>query len=128
MRLLLDTHTFLWFTADEQALSANAKALLEDGSNELFLSYASVWEMAIKVSLAKLTLPQPYDDFLSEQLSLNDIRLLPLSLAQISAVVSLPFHHRDPFDRLMAAQALVEGLPLVSKDQIFDDYGVQRFW
>ena len=128
MRLLLDTHTFLWFIASSPDLSRNAKELLENGDNELLLSYASIWEMAIKVSLSKLNVPEPFETFISEQISVNDIRILPLSVTQISAVVSLPFHHRDPFDQLLAAQVLTEDISLVSKDLIFDQYGVQRLW
>src|ERR1700690_3897860 len=126
MRLLLDTHTFLWFAADSPELSQTAKELLEDEGNDLFLSYTSLWEIGIKVSLDKLTVPQPFETFISDQLSLNEIGLLTFSIAQISAVVTLPFHHRDPFDRLLAAQALTEDLSLVSKDRIFDEYGVKR--
>ncbi|MBI1258904.1 MAG: PIN domain-containing protein [Chloroflexi bacterium] len=128
MRLLLDTHAFLWFAADSPELSNEAKSLLENVNNDLFLSYVSLWEIGIKVSLGKLSVPQPFDAFISTQLSLNDIELLPLSIAQISTVVTLPFHHRDPFDRLLAAQSMVEDLPLVSRDEIFDVYAVKRLW
>ena len=128
MRLLLDTHTFLWFIANKAELSQTAKTLPEDGNNDLFISYASIWEMAIKVSLGKLAVPQPFEQFISGQLAVNDITLLQFSLAQISTVVSLPFHHRDPFDRLLAAQAIIEGLPLISRDAIFDVYPVKSLW
>lgn len=129
MRFLLDTHTFLWFIADDPELSSSStRERLEDGSNDLFLSYASIWEMAIKISLDKLQVSQPLEDFMSEQIRLNSINLLSFSIPQVARVASLPFHHRDPFDRLLAAQALIENLPLLSKDAIFDRYGVQRLW
>lgn len=128
MKFLLDTHTFLWFIANNPELSKAAKELLEDSNTELLLSYASLWEIAIKVSLGKLSLPEPFEAFVAEQLEVNSIELLPLSVKQISAVVSLPFHHRDPFDRLLAAQSLTEALPLVSRDTIFDEYRVSRRW
>jgi PIN domain nuclease of toxin-antitoxin system len=128
VRLLLDTHTFLWFVVDDPALSSRAKALLEDSTNDLLLSYASAWEMAIKISLDKLHVSSPFEKFLSDQLHQNGIDLLPFSIPQVTAVASMPFHHRDPFDRLLAAQVLTEKIPLVSKDAIFDRYGVQRLW
>lgn len=128
MKFLLDTHTFLWFIANNPELSKAAKALLEDSNTDLFLSYASLWEIAIKVSLGKLSLPEPFEAFVAEQLEVNSIELLPLSLKQISAVVRLPFHHRDPFDRLLAAQSLTEAIPIVSRDSIFDEYSVERRW
>lgn len=128
MKFLLDTHTFLWFIANNPELSKAAKELLEDSDTELFLSYASLWEIAIKVSLGKLSLPEPFEVFVAEQLEVNSIELLSFSLKHISAVVSLPFHHRDPFDRLLAAQSLTEAIPLVSRDTIFDEYRVNRHW
>lgn len=128
MRLLIDTHVFLWFIANSPELSNTARELLEDAESELFLSHASVWEIAIKVSLQKLKVPEPFEGFISEQLSVNSIELFPPTLKQMSALVSLPFHHRDPFDRLLAVQSLTENLPLVSRDEVFDDYGVKRFW
>ncbi len=127
MRLLLDTHAFLWFIDDDPRLSARAKSLLESDA-DLLPSAASLWEVAIKVSLGKLTLAQPFDVFLPEQLVKNAVEVLPISLAHLGAVVALPFHHRDPFDRLLAAQALVEQLPIVSADSALDAYPAQRLW
>ncbi len=111
MKLLLDTHTFLWFIEDSPKLSAEAKRLLESKA-ALLLSIASVWEMAIKISIGKLSLPSPFDDFVSEQLSKNTIELFPIRLAHLSLVSTLPFHHRDPFDRLLIAQAITEQYPI----------------
>ncbi len=127
MNVLIDTHTFLWFVNDDPQLSASAAALLE-GDNTVLLSMASLWEIAIKVSIGKLALPQPFDVFIPEQLALNDITVLPIRLADCHQVSSLPFHHRDPFDRMIIAQALVEAIPVVSVDAAFDTYAVERLW
>ena len=89
---------------------------------------ASLWEMAIKVSLGKLTLAQSFDQFIPRQLQLNQIEVLAIELPHVAAVVAMPFHHRDPFDRLMAAQCQVEALPIVSNDSVFDAYSIRRVW
>jgi len=103
MRLLLDTHTFLWFIMGSPNLSPRARTLIEDGSNEGFLSVASLWEIAIKSSLGKLTLSAPFDALIPQQLALNGIELLAVEVSPAALVSSLPFHHRDPFDRMLAA-------------------------
>ena len=126
MRLLLDTHAFLWFLSGDPSLSARARAAMEEPANDLLLSVASLWEIAIKVSLGKLTLPGDYESFLAAQLAENDIQLLGIGLAHMSRVVTLPFHHRDPFDRLLIAQAIAEQVPIVSQDRAFDAYPVNR--
>ena len=105
----------------------DGKALLE-GDNDLLLSVACLWEIAIKVSRDRLTIPQPYDVFISQQLTLNQIELLPISIPHLARVSLLPFHHRDPFDRLLIAQAIVENIAIVSVDSAFDAYPVQRVW
>ena len=128
MRLLLDSHTFLWFCMDNPQLSENAAELIEADENEKFLSVASIWEIAIKVSLGKLALSQPIEVFLPEQLKRNGIVLLPISLPHVLLMAKLPFHHRDPFDRMLAAQSLIETMPLLSIDTMMDTYGVRRFW
>ena len=128
MKLLLDTHTFLWFLEDSPRLSPTAKALIEDGSNEVFVSIGSLWEMAIKISLGKLSLSQPFETFVPEQLTTNDMILLPIAVEYTAALIALPFHHRDPFDRLLIAQSLVTHMPIVGADGVFDVYGVQRLW
>lgn len=127
MKLLLDTHTFLWFINDSPQLSADAKNLLES-EVDLALSVASLWEIAIKASLGKLTLPDTYDKFIPQQLTLNEIEILPISVAHLALVTTLPFHHRDPFDRLLIAQAMVEQISIVSIDIVFDSYTVNRIW
>src|SRR5256714_2622977 len=128
MKLLLDTHTFIWFIMGIPQLSANARALIEDVANEKFLSVASLWEMAIKLSIGKLTLTAPFDVFIPQQLSLNGFESLNIEIAHAAVVATLPFHHRDPFDRLLIAQAMVEKMPIVSIDPSFDAYLVKRLW
>ena len=127
MKLLLDTHTFLWFIDDNPQLSQKGKALLE-ADNELLLSIASLWEIAIKLSLGKLTLEMPTEVLMIQQLTRNDIDVLPITVAHLVIVSTLPLHHRDPFDRLLIAQAIVEQIPIVSADPMFDAYPVQRLW
>ena len=126
MALLLDTHAFLWWVADDERLSPRARRAI--ARQECLLSVTSCWEMAIKVSLRKLTLPFAVHRFIHEQLEINGFGLLPMTLEHTSTVAGLPFHHRDPFDRLLAAQAVDEGLRLVSADPVFEDYGVRRVW
>ena len=128
MRLLLDTHAFLWFIIGSANLSANARARIEDPSSDRLLSAASLWEIAIKTSLGKLTLSAPFDELFPAQLNLNGIELLSIKVDHLSALATLPFHHRDPFDRLIIAQTIVEKIPVVSIDAAFDAYGVTRNW
>ena len=128
MRLLLDSHAFLWFIMGSANLSVNARALIEDPANERLLSVASLWEIAIKTSFGKLTLSAPFDELIPAQLKLNGIDLLNIKVDHLSTLTTLPFHHRDPFDRLIIAQAIVEKLPVISLDGAFDTYGVTRHW
>ena len=128
MRVLLDTHTFLWFIEDNRNLSATARRIIEDGDTQPGLSVASIWEMAIKVSIGKLELRQPFESLIPQQLAENDITLLGISVSHAIRLTTLPFHHRDPFDRLLIAQAMVEQLPILGVDAAFDAYGVERIW
>jgi PIN domain nuclease of toxin-antitoxin system len=128
MRLLLDTHSFLWFIDGSSQLSTRARQLIEDMANERFLSVASLWEIAIKTSVGKLSLGQPFAALIPHQLSINGIALLGITIRHATAVADLPLHHRDPFDRMLAAQAQVEQLLIVSGDPAFDAYGVTRLW
>jgi PIN domain nuclease of toxin-antitoxin system len=128
MNLLLDTHTLLWFLRDDAKLSASAKALIEDPANRKLVSIATCWEIAIKAGVGKLNLSEPSRDLLSRELPRNNFELLPISLDHATAVESLPPHHRDPFDRLLAVQALMEKHSIVSADPFFDAYGVSRVW
>ena len=126
MKLLLDTHIFLWFIMGSLTLSTPARDLIEDEANEKFLSVASLWEIAIKYSLGKLSLSAPFDKLIPHQLSLNGFELLNISMDHVTMVATLPFHHRDPFDRLLIAQAAVEKMPIVSIDAVFDAYSITR--
>ena len=128
MRLLLDTHGLLWFLANDAHLSRTAKTAIEDLTNERWLSPISPLEIAIKVRIGKLELPAPFGLMFPADLLANDIHVLPLEIDHIEPMTTLPLHHRDPFDRLLAATALVERLTLVSADSAFDDYGVTRLW
>jgi PIN domain nuclease of toxin-antitoxin system len=128
MRLLLDTHALLWFLANDPRLSATAKTAIEDPVNERWLSPISLLEIAIKNRLGKLPLPEPFGAMFPADLVAEDIHLLPLEPQHIEPLTTLPLHHRDPFDRLLAATALVERLTLASIDSVFDAYGVARLW
>ncbi|MBM4362786.1 MAG: type II toxin-antitoxin system VapC family toxin [Deltaproteobacteria bacterium] len=128
MNLLLDTHAFLWFMEGSDRLSQRARIEIESGSGRRILSVASAWEMAIKASLGKLVLSKPLGELLPVLLADSGIELLPIEVPDVARVAALPFHHRDPFDRLIAAQALERGLTVVSIDAAFDAYGVDRLW
>lgn len=128
MKLLLDSHSFLWFIMGDERLSVTARELIEDEANEPLLSAASVWEMAIKHSLGRLPTKQPFHQFIPQQLAQNGIPVLEISAAHACEVAALPFHHRDPFDRLLVAQSKVEQLPIVSTDAQLDAYGINRLW
>jgi PIN domain nuclease of toxin-antitoxin system len=120
MRLLLDTHAFLWFITADPRLSATAEQAIRRSGDTPLLSIASVWEIAIKVQLQRLPIPQPLDVFIPEQLRVNRIGLLPIELNHTFEIARLPLHHRDPFDRILIAQAIREGIPVVSVDGAFD--------
>jgi PIN domain nuclease of toxin-antitoxin system len=128
MNILLDTHAFLWFIAGSDELSVTARELIENEENRIFLSAASLWEMAIKVSLEKLSLSESFETLIPEQISQNGIEILNISTAHAAKIIQLPFHHRDPFDRLLIAQTLVEDMSLISIDEIFDAYEIKRIW
>ena len=128
MNLLLDSHAFLWFVWDDPQLTSSAKTWIEDSANRKFVSVATCWEIAIKVGLKKLDLGEPATTFLPRELTTNGFDLLGIELAHATCVETLPPHHKDPFDRLLVAQSIIEKLPLVSADPLFDSYGVTRFW
>jgi PIN domain nuclease of toxin-antitoxin system len=128
MRLLLDTHAFLWWVGDSAALSKRARRAIADADNECLVSAASCWEMAIKVSVGKLELPGTVERFVPHQMMVNGFHELPVDLRHAAGVARLPFHHRDPFDRLLVSQALEEDLRVVSADPTFGKYGVTRIW
>jgi PIN domain nuclease of toxin-antitoxin system len=118
----------LWFLADDPKLSATAKTAIEDPASERYLSPASLIEIALKVRIGKLTLHAPFGTLFPSQLIANDIHLLPLEPKHIEPLTTLPLHHRDPFDRLVAATALIEQFTVVSRDPVFDLYGIPRLW
>ena len=130
MKYLLDTHTLLWFLSGDEKLSGRARLLIDDPSNEKFLSIVSLWEIAIKVRLEKLDLDKPFEQVFPERLDFNRIQRLDITVDSLIKLTTLPFHHRhrDPFDRLIIAQGLAEGLPIISVDTVFDAYGISREW
>jgi PIN domain nuclease of toxin-antitoxin system len=128
MKLLMDTHTFIWWDSDPSKLSPRAIALCQDRANTLLLSVASVWEMQIKIQLGKLKLDLPLAQIIESQQQTNNIEVLPVALTHVLALESLPAHHKDPFDRLLIAQANVEDAGLLSSDPAFGKYPVRLFW
>lgn len=124
MKLLLDTHAALWFVSGDQRLSEAAKSHLTDGTNVVLLSAAVVWEVAIKGSLGKVTVPEEYVQLLIDA----GAQPLPITLEHAAAVRALPAHHRDPFDRMLVAQAGIEGGALISRDDQLRAYGVPMIW
>jgi len=128
VRLLLDSHAFLWFILGDQRLSDRARLAIAAADTDVLISPATLWEMAIKVRLGKYTLPGPFGPFMDTQLTSNRIRLLPVEVRHTAILASMPFHHRDPFDRLIVAQALAESIGVVSVDAMLDAYGVSRLW
>lgn len=128
MRLLLDTHTFLWLVEGSPNLSIVAQTALADPAHELCLSVASVWELAIKIGNKKLALSDPLDVFVGRWTQTYQIALLPIDTPHALAVIRLPNHHRDPFDRILIAQVLVEGMTLVSADAQFTAYSAPILW
>jgi PIN domain nuclease of toxin-antitoxin system len=128
VRLLLDTQAFLWFVTDDTRLSTGARAAIENSANERALSIASIWEMAIKNALGKLTFTEPFHQFVVQETAANQIELLAITVEHAIAVAFLPMHHKDPFDRLIIAQAAAEHLTIVRVDAAIDKYGVTRIW
>ena len=128
MKLLLDTHAFIWWDSQSSWLSAQACGACADPGNELLLSVASVWEMQIKIQLGKLQLRAPLTTIVEEQVRTNRIRVLQISIDHVLAVGRLPALHRDPFDRLLIAQGIEEGASLISNDPIIAQYPVKVLW
>ena len=128
MRVLLDTHTFLWWVMDSPRLSTQSRQIITDGNNAIFLSAVSGWEMAIKAQYGRLQLPKTPDLFVAEQLALNAFQSLPVQMSHALHVYTLPQHHRDPFDRLLIAQSQLEDMPLLSADSEIGAYNVHVIW
>jgi PIN domain nuclease of toxin-antitoxin system len=125
---LLDTHAFLWWVADDPKLPRAARRLIEDEANICILSLASAWEMSIKAALGKLILSAPVKDFVADHVRRNRFLLRDISLDAIGRIESLPPHHSDPFDRLLAAECLAMSVPIISGDKVFSKYKVKRVW
>jgi PIN domain nuclease of toxin-antitoxin system len=128
VRLLLDTHALLWFALGDKQLTGTARTAIENPVNEKWVSPASYWEIAVKIGIGKYQLKEDYDAFMQRAIFGNGFEILHIQPHHTSILTALPFHHRDPFDRLLIAQALVEKMPIVSGDRLFDAYGVQRVW
>ncbi|MDM8563213.1 type II toxin-antitoxin system VapC family toxin [Candidatus Marithioploca araucensis] len=126
---MLDTHTFLWFITANPKLSNSARLLIEDIANKRLLSIASLWEITIKASQGKLKLSIPFTDLVTTQIQDNAISLLPIMSEHLKIMFTLPFYHKDPFDRLLIAQAIAESIPIITKDAIFQQYdNLQVIW
>jgi len=128
VNLLLDTHSFLWFVANDSRLSLDARSAIESPANRKWFSVASCWEISIKSGLGKLQLSDTVGVFLPQEIAANRFSLLPIELRHVSFVSGMPLHHRDPFDRLLIAQSEIETLTIVGCDTAFDAYGVSRIW
>jgi PIN domain nuclease of toxin-antitoxin system len=128
MRLLLDTHAFIWLTSRRAEMPSSAWALLRNPDNALLVSIASIWEMGIKSNHGKLTLADPFAQFVRRGFAENNIDLLPISVDHVVRLEQLPRHHKDPFDRMIVAQALEEDIPVIGRDRMLDEYGVDRRW
>lgn len=128
MQLLLDTHSFIWWSINSEKLSVTVQDLLFDRNNRLFLSVASVWEMQIKLQLGKLQLNPSLQELIKNQITINNLEILSIDLAHIWTLATLIHYHKDPFDRLLISQSITEIMPILSIDEIFDRYPVQRIW
>ena len=128
MNYLLDTHALLWIVTDDLQLSDKAKQIFLDSEKRLYLSMASVWELAIKSSLSKISLGMPLEEFINSHVRGIDIDILEIKLPHVLRIENLPFIHRDPFDRLIISQAIEDNLIIVGNDSLFDQYNVTRIW
>lgn len=128
MRVLLDTHTFLWFVLNDPRLSALARSTVGDPANLVYVSPASYWEIAIKIGSGKYSLQTPHQTFFETHIAANNFTILPIEIRHASILTTLPRFHGDPFDRMLIAQAMSEGLSIVSIDPVIDQYGVPRIW
>lgn len=128
MRILLDTHAFLWWVMDNDRLSDRVRKIILDSNNQVFFSAASAWELSIKVGTRNLILPEPIDIYIPTRLANNSFESLPIEIRHTLQVASLPDHHRDPFDRILVAQCLVDNLTIASCDPQIKRYPVQQIW
>lgn len=127
MRVLIDTHALLWYLKGDANLSNLALATIEDKDNDVLVSIASVWEIAIKSGLGKLELQRPFEN-LEADLQRLDIKILPIAFTEIDIYRSLPLHHRDPFDRILIAQSMGNSLTIITRDPLFEPYSIQVIW
>jgi PIN domain nuclease of toxin-antitoxin system len=128
VKYLLDTHALLWLAEDSPNVSTRVRGLFADQANEMYFSVASLWEMAVKISLKKLRLPGKLADFVESEVLGNQVKLMPVKAAHTFELEQLPFYHRDPFDRLLICQATYEGMQLISRDSAFRKYDVEPIW
>jgi PIN domain nuclease of toxin-antitoxin system len=128
MKVLLDTHALIWLIADDDRLSENARQIFLNTENSLFFSAASLWEICIKKSLGKISLKNGWFHTIQEEMEINTIQWLPIEMAHCAEVAEMPFHHRDPFDRMLIAQAITEDMHLLSRDSRLSDYAIERVW
>ena len=128
MKVLIDTHTFLWWNTEDPQLSARAREIIADGRNEVLFSAASAWEIAIKAAKGKLVLPEVPAQYISSRMRLYRFQSLPVQISHAAHVYELPHHHDDPFDRLLIAQSQIESLPLLSKDEDIQKYDLEVIW
>ncbi|MCE7040611.1 type II toxin-antitoxin system VapC family toxin [Dyadobacter sp. CY312] len=127
MNFLLDTHAFLWFINGDAELSKEARDIIENSENTKFISIATFWEIAIKINIGKLQLDMPFQE-LEYHASINGFRLLPITFRHTNKIINLPLHHKDPFDRIIIAQASCDNLSIIGKDPYFQDYDVNMSW
>ncbi len=127
MRHLLDTHTLIWFINGDKELSTKARDAIESESAINFVSTASLWEMAIKISLGRLNLLTPFEQ-IGQQIINNNFQILPITFQETLILSSLPFYHRDPFDRMIISQSIINNLLIISKDKLFGEYNVKMIW
>ncbi len=128
MKVLLDTHTFLWWITDDPKLSLRVRGIISNGENEVFISAATGWEIAIKAQIGRLKMPDEPRRFILEQLKINGMKSLPIEMRHALHISTLPIHHQDPFDRMLIAQAQMEELPVLSADPQFGKYEVTIIW
>lgn len=128
MKILLDTHAFIWWSLTPEKLSLSGLNLIENQKNNLYLSIASVWEMQIKISINKLHFDNPLSDIIIHQKNINDLQILPIELEHIWQLKNLPLHHKDPFDRMLIAQGITEKMPILSIDSVFENYSIDVIW
>lgn len=128
MKVLLDTHCFIWWNLTPEKLSLNSLNLIDNQENTLYLSIASIWEMQIKISIGKLHFDNPLSEIITDQTNINSVQILPIELEHIWQLKNLPLHHKDPFDRMLISQAITEKMSILSIDSVFQNYAVNTIW